>query len=152
MNNKGYTLMEVLVTVLLIGILSAIALPQYTKIVERQKGSEIIQVLAALGQSQERYFAVNEVYAKDFKFLDADITDINTGRLATSATLFTKNFKIELSSENSEAEAKITATRSGGQSYKIERKNSTGKICCGNDNTVDSDICDVLDIDEKCAS
>lgn len=150
MNNKGYTLMEVLVTVLLIGILSAIAFPQYTKIVERQKGTEILQVLAALGQSQERYFAVNETYSKDFKFLDADITDRKTGRLATSAILNSKNFTIYLSQDNSEAGAKITAIRNGTHSYKIERIISTGKICCGDDNTADSDICDTLDIDERC--
>ena len=49
---KGFTLIELLVVVLIIGILSAIALPQYTKAVEKSRASEAEQMLRSLRDAQ----------------------------------------------------------------------------------------------------
>ena len=48
----GFTLIELLVVVLIIGILSAIALPQYTKAVEKSRSAEAITMLKALRDRQ----------------------------------------------------------------------------------------------------
>ena len=50
--NKGFTLIEMLVVVLIIGILAGIALPQYENAVEKSKASEALIILKSLRDQQ----------------------------------------------------------------------------------------------------
>ncbi len=55
MKSRAFTLIELLVVVLIIGILAAIALPQYGKAVKRSRGREVLLHIRALNQ----IFALN---------------------------------------------------------------------------------------------
>ena len=49
----GFTLIELLVVVLIIGILSAVALPQYTRAVEKSREAEVVSTFASLSRQME---------------------------------------------------------------------------------------------------
>ena len=66
----GFTLVEILVVVLIIGILSAIAVPQYTKAVNRAKAAEAWTVGKAVIDAQKVYFLENGRYTNDLESLN----------------------------------------------------------------------------------
>ena len=69
-HNKGFTLIELLVVVLIIGILTAMALPQYFKAVERSRMSEAEQLLRSISEAQQRKYLQINKFATDYRGLD----------------------------------------------------------------------------------
>lgn len=59
---RGFTLMEVLVAVVIIGVLSALALPAYTSYVTRSRLTEAYTSLASVQPLAEQYWSNNRTY------------------------------------------------------------------------------------------
>ncbi|WP_428898424.1 type IV pilus assembly protein PilE [Parelusimicrobium proximum] len=59
---KGFTLIELLVVVLIIAILAAVALPQYTAAVEKSRATEALVVLKALKDAEDRAYLAHDKY------------------------------------------------------------------------------------------
>lgn len=69
-NNAGFTLVELAVVVVIIGVLAAFAVPRFLASVERSKAAEAFNYLATVHSAQERYHARQGTYASDLAQLD----------------------------------------------------------------------------------
>jgi type IV pilus assembly protein PilE len=82
MNKKGFTLIELLVVVLIIGILAAIALPQFNRAVERSRASEALSVVKTIAEAEERHYLATGAYTDKMADLDVDIEPLKHFNLA----------------------------------------------------------------------
>jgi len=67
---RGFTLIELMVTVVIIGILMAIAWPNYQQYVARGKRAEAQSFLMDLAQRQQQFLLDSRRYAADLDELD----------------------------------------------------------------------------------
>ncbi len=71
--NRAQTLLELIVVVIIIAILVSIALPKYTKSIEKQKAMKSMNMLQYLSDSAKRYSWMNNEWTHDFRDLDITI-------------------------------------------------------------------------------
>ena len=75
-NKKAFTLIELLVVVIIIGILSAIALPQYFKALDKARFVQVQTFVEAIYRAEHSYFLLNNEYTLNINALDVDIPNI----------------------------------------------------------------------------
>ncbi len=63
--HQGFTLIELMITVAILGILAALAYPSYTAQVQKSRRADAQVALQEIAQRQEAYFLRNRSYAKD---------------------------------------------------------------------------------------
>lgn len=71
---KGFTLLELTVVLVIIGILAAIGLPSYSKVIERSRAAEGASILGALRAAQLRYYDEHDNYLPEGNVADLDVT------------------------------------------------------------------------------
>lgn len=141
---KGFTLIELLVVVLIIGILSAIALPQYTTAVEKARSSEAITLMGTLRYAAERYRLQTGYWpdSNDFESLDIEMPKYTpTG--SSTASYGTKNFSLTTTGGKTATNYVNTFTRRSGNVYNLittVNTDGTAKRTC----TGDEALCNAI--------
>jgi len=143
-NRKGFTLVELLVVVLIIGILAAIGIPQYFKAVERSRVSEATQTFASIKSAEERVLMRTSNYTSSFSDFDIEYKD-KTGTICSGSSCSLQYFNITLSVAGTVPNQtyNIVATRSPASpkygSYNIVYQGPVGNIV-GSNATINSDL------------
>lgn len=97
---NGFSLIEVMITVVILGILASIAYPSYLSQVRKSRRSDAVQALSQLQQSQERWRANNTSYSDSISTLGVnavtaggyytiDVSSATASSYVTTATAVT---------------------------------------------------------------
>jgi|SaaInl4_150m_RNA_FD_contig_31_23779_length_1004_multi_4_in_0_out_0_2 prepilin-type N-terminal cleavage/methylation domain-containing protein len=82
-NQGGFSLVELTIVVVILGVLAMMGVPRYQQVVERTKASEAFTYLAQIEATQERYNAVHGEYAQRISDLDTEIPTPNHFSIGT---------------------------------------------------------------------
>jgi len=116
-NKKAFTLIEMLVVVLIIGILAAIALPQYEIAVESSKVSEAVSNLSTIARAVDVYKLSVGQNTDNFDDLDVNIQGTKT----SDTHLLTKYYDYHISKSSSNGTGyEVIATRSNTASQRYQ--------------------------------
>lgn len=125
----GFTLIELIITVAIVGVLSAIALPSYQEYVARGKRSQAKTVLLAAQLWMERFYSENYNYSTN-----------SAGTAVTDATQFPSRFSTSPPAGEGTANYSITLPTITASTYTIK----AGRIVGSN---MENDKCGDLTID-----
>lgn len=120
-NSHGFTLIELMITVAIIGILAAVAYPSYTDFVTRSNRSEGQRELLRYANLQEQVFVDNRSYAADMKGLGETTATIKTESenyiisvlAGSTATTFTLQAEAQGNQANDTGCKKLTVDQIG---------------------------------------
>ncbi len=121
-NKNGFTLVELLIVIAIVGILAAVAYPSYQGVIASSSRSTAQADLMSLASAMERHSASN------FSYKGAAASGANTGK----PTIFSSYSPASEPEANKSYELTISAVSSDGQSFELKATPVTGSSVDGN--------------------
>jgi prepilin-type N-terminal cleavage/methylation domain-containing protein len=93
-DHRGFTLIEVLVVIVLIGVLGGIAIAQYASFRSRGYDSKVAAAVRGVATSEEAYYAQNRVYASDVDDIKMAVGDVAIAILPGNSGNLNSSFRV----------------------------------------------------------
>lgn len=151
-SNQGFTLIELLTVVLIIGILTSVALPNYTRSVERSRAVEAMASIKSINDSIYTYYAKHQECPTTF---DQLMVDVPGG--GNSATAVGNNFTFKLGGDGTSrifgtnCSSVVAVRQTASYEYRIWNPYTTAtgvkrSLACKGENPKSTGVCDSLDL------
>ena len=151
--SAGFTLIELLVVVLIIGILAAVAVPQYEKAVYKSRLASYLPLMRAIKDANESYYLANGSYADNVTLLDVDYP-AGSSRISLSSGEVWYPGGIYLDNLHGDKNIVLSLTRGNqtcGMALMYDHSDYPGKIFCLKDATYPKclEVCKSLGFEES---
>ena len=130
--DQGFTLIELLVVIIIIGILSAIALPAFLNQANKAKQSEGKQYISSINKGQQAYYAENTYFGPDVAALGLGLKTATT------------NYRYYVTGVSGAANADALANPNNTSALK-GYAGGVGLIAAGEAKTTQSILCETVD-------
>ncbi len=74
MNRKAFTLLELIVVIIIVGILAVMGLTQYSRVLEKSRVAEAMGILGSVRRAQLAYYTEKGAYTSSYSELGINIT------------------------------------------------------------------------------
>lgn len=110
-NQKGVTLMELMIAVAIVSILATIAVPSYQRYVMRAQRTDATAALLRIAAAQEKFYLNNNTYTNDLGALGVSNTEHGWYTLSTGGTANTTGFTASATAPSTSRQFKDTDCR-----------------------------------------